>query len=70
MVEKVDHPAHYGGDTVYEAVKVIEAWELGFNLGNCVKYVCRAGKKGDRVEDLRKALWYLQREVDNANKST
>jgi hypothetical protein len=60
----IDHPAYYGGDTVYEAIKVIEAWELGFRLGNCVKYLSRAGKKGDRVEDLKKARWYLDREIE------
>ena len=64
-VEAVNHPAHYGGaDDPYEAIKVIEAWDLGFNLGNCVKYVARAGKKGDRREDLKKAAWYLNREVE------
>jgi hypothetical protein len=62
----VDHPAHYGGaDNPYEAIKVIEAWDLGFNLGNAVKYVSRAGKKGDAIEDLRKAAWYLEREIAN-----
>lgn len=43
--EEVNHPAHYGGDTVYEAIKVIEAWDLGFCLGNVIKYICRHGKK-------------------------
>lgn len=62
--EAVDHPAHYGGaDNPYEAIKVIEAWELGFCLGNTVKYISRAGKKGDRLEDLKKARWYLDREI-------
>lgn len=62
--EAVDHPAHYGGaDNPYEAIKVIEAWGLGFCLGNPVKYLARAGKKGARVEDLRKARWYLDREI-------
>jgi hypothetical protein len=62
----VNHPSHYGGeDNPYEAIKVIEAWDLGFNLGNAVKYIARAGKKGDRQEDLQKALWYLTREVAN-----
>lgn len=60
----VDHPAHYGGDTTYEAIKVIEAWGLGFHLGNAVKYISRAGKKGDRREDLLKARWYLDREIE------
>lgn len=63
-VETVDHPAHYGGaDNPYEAIKVIEAWDLGFCLGNTVKYISRAGKKGDHLEDLRKARWYLDREI-------
>lgn len=62
----IDHPAHYGGaDDPYEAIKVIEAWGLGFNLGNLVKYVSRAGKKGDALEDLRKAAFYLAREIQN-----
>lgn len=60
----IDHPQHYGGDTPYEAIKVIEAWGLGFNLGNAVKYIARAGKKGDELEDIEKALWYLQRHRD------
>lgn len=70
MSETVNHPAHYGGDTTYEAIKVIEAWELGFCLGNTVKYICRAGKKdgADELKDLKKALWYLAREVEAREK--
>lgn len=69
MAEAVNHPAHYGGaDNPYEAIKVIEAWGLGFNLGNTVKYVSRAGKKGDVLEDLKKARWYLDREIANMEK--
>jgi hypothetical protein len=62
---QINHPAHYGGDTVYEAIKVIEAWGLGFCLGNCVKYISRAGKKDPATElqDLKKARWYLDREI-------
>lgn len=65
-VEHVNHPSHYGGDTTYEAIKVIEAWELGFCLGNTVKYISRAGKKDPTrtIEDLEKAKWYLDREID------
>ena len=63
MSEKINHPAHYGGETPYEAIKVIEAWGLGFCLGNTVKYISRAGRKGDALEDLKKALWYLEREI-------
>jgi hypothetical protein len=63
--DQVNHPAHYGGaDDPYEAIKVIEAWELGFHLGNAVKYIARAGKKSDLLTDLQKAGWYLQREID------
>lgn len=68
--EQVDHPSHYGGaDNPYEAIKVIEAWGLGFNLGNTVKYISRWGKKqnkeNDLVQDLEKARWYLDREIQN-----
>jgi hypothetical protein len=60
----VDHPAHYGGaGDPYEAIKVIEAWRLGFHLGNAVKYIARAGRKGPLIEDLEKARWYLDREI-------
>lgn len=70
MTEAVNHPAHYGGaDNTYEAIKVIEAWQLGFCLGNAVKYISRAGKKGDALEDLKKAAWYLQREIDNRERA-
>lgn len=67
MKEEVDHPEHYGGkDNIYEAVKVIEAWKLGFNLGNTVKYISRAGKKTPNlITDLKKARWYLNREIEN-----
>lgn len=63
-VDAVNHPPHYGGaDDPYEAIKVIEAWGLGFHLGNTVKYISRAGKKSGQslLQDLRKARWYLDR---------
>ncbi len=63
--ENVDHPAHYGGDVMYEVIKVIENWDLGFRLGSVIKYIARAGKKGDDLEDLEKALWYLKREIQS-----
>ena len=67
--EAVDHPAHYGGaDNPYEAIKVIEAWGLGFCLGNTLKYISRAGKKSSEVEDLKKARWYLDREIQKLEK--
>jgi len=62
--EAVDHPKHYGGvDNPYEVIKVIEAWDPGFHLGNTIKYVARAGRKGSAIEDLQKARWYLDREI-------
>jgi Cys-tRNA synthase (O-phospho-L-seryl-tRNA:Cys-tRNA synthase) len=65
--EMVNHPSHYGGDTTYEAKKVIRAWGLGFGLGSAAKYICRAGKKVEtkeaQIEDLEKAVWYLQDEI-------
>lgn len=67
MSSAVDHPIHYGGeDNPYEAIKVIEAWDLGFCLGNTVKYISRAGKKdpAKTLEDLKKARWYLDREIN------
>lgn len=67
MQEQVNHPNHYGGENnPYEAIKVIDAWELNFNLGNTVKYIARAGKKdaNKTIQDLQKAKWYLQREID------
>ena len=64
---EVDHPKHYRDDSGLEAIEVIEAWDLNFNLGNVVKYVCRAGlkDKADRDEDLEKAMWYLNRELSS-----
>ena len=62
--ELVNHPQHYGGkDNPYEAIKVIEAWDLGFCLGNTIKYISRAGKKDNTIQELQKALWYLKREI-------
>lgn len=66
--EAVNHPSYYGGiDNLYEAIKVIEAWGLGFCLGNTVKYISRAGHKDPEkiIEDLEKSLWYLQRRIDH-----
>ena len=59
----VHHPAHYGGaDNVYEAIKVIEAYDMGFLDGNVLKYLLRAGKKTESpLEDYKKAKWYLDR---------
>lgn len=64
----VNHPSHYGGESnLYEAIKVIDAWDLGFALGNTVKYISRAGKKDSQkeLEDLKKAKWYLEHHIKN-----
>jgi hypothetical protein len=69
--ESVEHPEHYGGkDNPYEAIKVIEAWDLNFNLGNVVKYISRAGKKdpGKFLEDLEKAREYISFEINRLSK--
>jgi len=61
--EQVNHPSHYGGENnPYETIKVIDDWGLhrDFYVANAVKYISRAGKKGDIIEDLQKAVWYLK----------
>lgn len=63
-MSQVNHPPHYGGaNNQYEAIKVIEAWQLDFCLGNVVKYISRAGKKDDMLQDLKKAKWYIDRKI-------
>ena len=62
----VNHPSHYQGSCL-EAIDVIEDFDLNFHLGNAVKYILRAGKKGNKEEDLRKAIWYLERECGKDN---
>jgi hypothetical protein len=63
QADMVNNPAHYkvGG---IETIDFIEAKGLSYNLGNVVKYVTRAGYKGNRKEDLEKARWYLTREIE------
>ena len=62
--DSVNHPAHYkvGG---IETIDFIEAKKLGYNLGNVVKYITRADHKDNKMEDLRKAQWYLTREINS-----
>ena len=63
--DRVYHPGHYGDGRRYEPIDVIEDWELGFHLGNAVKYIARCGRKEgeDPAECLKKAVWYLEREI-------
>ena len=62
--DPVNNPAHYtvGG---IETIDFIEAKQLGYNLGNVIKYLTRADHKGNKMEDLRKAQWYLTREINS-----
>lgn len=62
--DAVNHPSHYTAGGV-EVIAAIEAWGLGFCLGNAVKYIARAGKKDSAkiFEDLQKARWYIEREL-------
>ncbi len=61
------NPPHYN-ELEPQPINVIEAWGLGYHLGTVVKYLSRAGRKGDRVEDLKKAAWFLQREIERVSK--
>lgn len=63
----VDHPKHYNAGRI-EVIDAIEAWKLGFHLGNVVKYVARAEHKGKPLEDLKKAVWYLNRAIEKLEK--
>jgi len=62
-INAVDHPAHYAEGRKYEPIDVILDWDLNFPLGNTVKYISRAGRKVDALEDLKKAAWYLDYEI-------
>lgn len=68
FVEKISAPSHYVEGRKYEPHLVIEDWELNFNLGNAIKYISRAGRKGDAIEDLFKAKRYLQFEIERLQK--
>jgi hypothetical protein len=60
--DSINHPPHYTFGAI-EVIDAIEAWQLGFHLGNVVKYVARAAHKGRSLDDLKKARWYLDREI-------
>lgn len=64
MTDLINHPPHYRGAGGLEAIEVIERYGLGYHLGNAIKYLLRAGKKGELQGDLEKARWYLRRWVD------
>ena len=61
-MEKVNHPDHYNQGI--EAIDIIESWALNFSLGNAIKYILRSPYKGKQIEDLEKARWYIDREIN------
>ena len=63
MTDNVNHPPHYTFSAI-QVIDAIEAWRLGYRLGNVVKYVARANHKGAELQDLKKARWYLDREIE------
>jgi hypothetical protein len=67
--DPVNKPKHYASGKI-QPIEAIEDWGLGYNLGNCIKYLSRAGKKDKtkEKEDLQKALFYLSREIANLDK--
>ncbi len=65
--EKVNSPTHYNTGRI-EVIDAIEDWNLGFNDGNAIKYIARHQHKGDSVQDIEKAIWYLQRHLKNLKK--
>lgn len=75
MKDIINHPSHYCDGRKYEPINVINDWELSYNLGNVVKYISRAGRKGNILDDLLKAQFYLNyeiiklRENQNGNRS-
>ena len=70
MPDNVSHPSHYTSGKI-EVIDFIEDQKLNFHLGNALKYICRAGKKDKNktIEDLMKAVWYLNREIENLEKA-
>lgn len=64
------NPDHYKGGNGLESINVIEEFNLSFALGNAVKYILRAGKKPGqpKEQDIKKSIWYLERELKNLNK--
>jgi hypothetical protein len=63
--DAINHPAHYNQGKI-EVIEFIEDKKLGFHLGNAVKYISRAGKKdpAKEIEDLKKAVWYIERQIE------
>ena len=71
MNDVVNHPSHYT-DGKIEVIEFIEDKNLNYHKGNAIKYICRAGKKDPQkeIEDLQKAIWYINREIRNLKRRT
>ena len=70
-IESVNHPNHYGGKgNPLEVINIIEYYGLNFNLGNVIKYCLRAGKKDEIIQELKKAQWYINREIERLENKT
>lgn len=65
--DTVNHPAHYNVGAI-EVIDAIESWQLNFSRGSAIKYIARAGHKNDEIEDLKKAAWYINREIQRLTK--
>ena len=68
-MNNIEHPSHYAEGRKYEPIDVIKDWQLNFNLGNTIKYISRAGRKNDCIEDLKKAKFYVDYELENMMKN-
>lgn len=66
-LDLINHAPHYNASDI-EPIDVIEAWNLGFCLGNVIKYIARAEHKGSTLADLKKSRWYLDREIKRREK--
>lgn len=65
-VDLVNSPPHYQGNK-FEVIDIIDDFGLSFNTGNAIKYILRADKKGNQKQDLLKAIWYLEHELNKLN---
>jgi hypothetical protein len=66
-IDLVNNPLHYKGANGLEAIDIIESFDLNFNLANSVKYILRCEIKGNKKQDIEKAIWYLNRELKKFN---
>ena len=67
VTDNVNHPKHYNQGK-FEVIDVISDWKLDFCLGNAVKYIARCNHKSNKIEDIKKAIWYLEREIQETEK--